>query len=56
MTRYNYGVRTTAGPDAWVQTGFTQEEAEAAAEKLNAMGFVFAPRTEPTLYVAARLN
>lgn len=36
--KFHYGVRTTASVTAWVQTGFTKEQAIEEAERLNALG------------------
>lgn len=45
---YTHGVRTTAHANAWVQTGFTLAQAEAEAERLNALGTI-----PGAVYVAA---
>jgi hypothetical protein len=37
-TKFTHGVRTTANRTAWVQTGFTPEQAEAEASRLNTLG------------------
>lgn len=42
-SNYNWGVRTTASKDAWVQGGFTQAQAQAEAERLNAQPYGFGP-------------
>lgn len=47
---YNWGVRTTVNENAWVQTGFTKDQAEAEAARLNAEPYGFGP------YVAAKVK
>jgi hypothetical protein len=35
-SKFTHGVRTTTSRTGWVQTGFTPEQAEAEAARLNA--------------------
>lgn len=50
-TKFLYGVRTTASANAWVQTGFTLQQAHDEADRLNQLGTI-----PGAVYVAARID